>query len=126
MLGGMTEVVRGDRVVSSHALVRVSWGVVALCLLGLLANAFVWLNAAEDSCTAGDGSTGGSFGTVGWSWLPPGQTCTYELHGAGQSAATTVTTGGSWYLVTTVLLVLVCVALLLSSRRRIEGARARA
>lgn len=101
-------------------LVKGAWTLVAVCVLGLLMNFFTAVNTAEDSCGAGDSSSG-HYGTVGWSWLPPGETCSYEVAVPADEGlageTTTLVTGGTWYLVSTILLLIVCVALLISTRR---------
>ncbi len=53
--------------------------VYVLCLLVALGNAFVLLNAAEDTCSFEDEGWA-SWGTPTWSWFPVGQTCTYALN----------------------------------------------
>ena len=97
-----------------------AWTLVAVCVLGLLLNYFTAVNTAEDSCGAGPESSG-HYGAVGWSWLPPGQTCTYDVavpvDAETTEKSTILITGGTWYLVSTVLLLIVCVALLVSTRR---------
>lgn len=53
------------------------------CVLVLFAGWFVAVNAVEDRCLlAGDNSNvdGGRIqGVPSWSWIPLGETCTYEL-----------------------------------------------
>lgn len=97
-------------------LMAVAWWLIAACSLVLLLNAFVLVNTAEDSCGAGVDSYG-HYGTAGWSWLPPGETCAYEVAVPSALETTTLVTGGTWYLVSTVLLMGVCAALLVSMGR---------
>lgn len=101
-------------------LVKAAWTLLGVCALGLVLNFFTLVNTAEDSCGAGTESHG-PWGTVGWSWLPPGQTCTYDIatpDWAGSASETTqLVTGGTWYLVSTIALMIVCGGLLIGLRR---------
>ena len=102
----------------TSTLIGAAWAVVIVCIGGLLLQVFVMVNSSiADTCQVnGVYAVGGPQGTAGWSWLPPGQTCTYEVT-VGDWPTAQVVTQGSWYLVSTILLLIVCVALLVHLRR---------
>ena len=61
----------------------------AVCLITTALAAFVVVNAAEDTCALTEDGWG-QWGDDSWSWLPLGQTCTYELPLTDTDGTTTV------------------------------------
>lgn len=115
-IASVTEIVgrrRSERLVS-----RAAWLIVGLGVTGLLMNIVFYVNAAEDACLL-DGDVYPVQGEQGWSWLPPGETCTYSVATGTTPATMPLTTEGSWYAVWTVVLLVTVVALLLVLRRAI-------
>lgn len=84
----------------------------ALCLLTTALAAFVVVNAAEDTCALTEDGWG-RLGEDTWSWLPLGQTCTYELPFTDSDGTTMVVRHidpPSPFVTTTVVLLLVAPA----------------
>lgn len=88
------------------------WTLWSLCLLVLLGQAWGVVNAAEDACTIDD--MWGRWGDRSWSWLPPGEACTYRVVGTDGSVAGTVTISPGWGWTGMVVLLLMCLYLLIA------------
>ncbi|MEI8058267.1 MAG: hypothetical protein WCI29_12765 [Actinomycetes bacterium] len=95
----------------------VAAGVVAsVSVLLLLSEFWTWVNSAEDSCNL-QPDLGGMDGQPGWSWWPPGPTCTYQVQSPRSDATLTLTVGSSVFVWTTVLLLMTVAALTFALRR---------
>ena len=114
------------RATASGVVRTTAWVVVAVCATALLLNIWEYIKPMDGRCGVDVSDvTDESFGDPGWSWFPPGQTCTYPVSLSSATTETTpLTTRGSWYLVSTLLLGGLCVALLLVGRRDPRGASA--
>lgn len=93
-----------------------AWVVVTGCWVLFAWQIFDWVNVAEDAC--GVTGRGGHDGAPGWTWLPPGPTCTYQVKSPQSDSLITMTVGDSTFVWTTALLLLVSVALLFAVNRR--------
>jgi hypothetical protein len=106
---------------SLSALVVAAGVAVTVSGLLLLWEFFTWVNTAEDSCNL-QRDLGGMDGEPGWSWLPPGPTCTYQVQSPRSDGTLTLTVGSSVFVWTTLLLLITAGALALAlrgSRRRV-------
>lgn len=100
---------------SVTALVVAASVAVTVSGLLLLREFFTWVNTAEDSCNL-QPDLGGMDGEPGWSWLPPGSTCTYQVQSPRSDGTLTLTVGSSVFAWTTLLLLVTVGALVVALR----------
>jgi hypothetical protein len=93
-----------------------TWIVVTGCWVLFAWQIFDWVNVAEDACNIIP--SGGHDGVPGWTWLPPGPTCTYQVKSPQADNLITLTVGDSTFVWLTAILLLISVALLFAVNRR--------
>lgn len=89
----------------------------AVSILALCATIVLPFLSAEDACSHLAGTQ--ARGTQGWSWLPPGVECVYDVHvvDGAQLDDATITMSPSWFTLTTLAFVVLSLFALAATLR---------